>query len=187
MRKVSLLAVVMLFSATLAFGQMGEIGSYADAAGLDCNVTDGAPGLLPIFIVHTDHPGATASQFAAPIQLCQVGSSWLSDTAVFAVTIGNSQTGVAIGYGTCQFSPTHVLTVQYFATGITALCCAYSVIPDPAVPSGMVEVVDCAAQLIFATGRTNTINGTVAQCDCADAPLPVEETTWGAVKSLYTD
>jgi len=186
MKKVILLSTVMLLGATLAFGQVGGvIGSYADPGGLNCNVTDAAPGLLPIFIVHTLSPGATAAQFAAPIQLCQVGSLWLSDTGVFAVTIGNSQGGVAIGYGTCQVSPTHILTINYFVNGITALCCAYSVIPDPNVVSMQVEVVDCAGNLLTATGRTNTINGTVAQCDCN--VVPVEESTWGKVKSLYVD
>ena len=185
MRKVVLLTMVMLFSATLAFGQAGQIGSYADPGGTNCNVTDGVPGLLPVFIVHTLSPGATAAQFAAPIQLCQTGALWLSDTGVFAVTIGNSQTGVAIGYGTCQVSPTHVLTINYFVNGITALCCAYSVIPDPNVVSGQVEVVDCIGNLLVATGRTNTINGTQAQCDCNF--VPVEESTWGQVKSLYVD
>lgn len=186
MSKMILLTVAMVFCASLSFGQAGIIGTYADPSGVECNVVDATPGLLPIFVVHTLSPGATAAQFSAVVPLCMIGALWLSDTPVFAVTIGNSQTGVAIGYGTCQVSPIHILTINAFVNGISALCCAYSVGPDPAVPSGQVEVVDCFSNLGFAFGRTNTVNGTFAQCPC-DLPVPVEERTWGAVKATYAE
>ncbi|MFQ5510369.1 MAG: hypothetical protein ACE5EO_00840 [Candidatus Krumholzibacteriia bacterium] len=185
MKKVILLTTVMLFGASLAFGQAGVIGTYGDPGAADCNVVDAAPGLLSIFVVHTLSPGASASQFRAQTPLCMstTGAVYLSDTAVYAVTVGNSQTGVAIGYGTCVASPNHVLTINYFASGSTPLCCAFVVDADPNVPSGEVEVVDCANNLLIGAGRTNTVNGTPQNCDCN--LIPVEESTWGQVKSLY--
>jgi len=183
MKKALLLTLVLMVSASMAFAQGGSVGIFADAGGTDCNLADVLPGLTPYYVVHVYHAGATASQFSAPIPTCMVAAIWLSDTAVFGVTIGNSQTGVAIGYGTCQVAPTHVLTINYFVQGLTPACCRYPVLPDPNVPSGKIEVTDCGFNPLFATGGMGIINpdGT---CNCN---VPTEDTTWGKVKSLYTN
>ena len=73
---------------------------------------------------------------------------YLSDTAVFPVTIGSSQTGVAIGYGACLAAPIHILSINVFCQGLTPPCCYYSVLPDPQTLSGQIEVVDCANNLL---------------------------------------
>ncbi|MFQ5511089.1 MAG: hypothetical protein ACE5EO_04505, partial [Candidatus Krumholzibacteriia bacterium] len=164
-------------------GNAGVIGLFADPAGADCNLQDAAPGLLPVYVVHTLTPGATASQFAAPIPACWTGAVYLSDTGVWPIAIGNSQTGVAIGYGTCLASPIHILTINYFVQGGGALCCPYDVLPDPRAPSGQIEVVDCSNLLGIGTGREAVINPS-GGCLCGTA-LPVEETTWGRVKAIY--
>ncbi|UCH84511.1 MAG: hypothetical protein JSW50_02120 [Candidatus Latescibacterota bacterium] len=182
MKKALLLTLVLVVSASMAFAQAGSVGLFADPGGVNCNVTD-IPGLLPIFAVHVYHAGATACQFSAPVPACMIAAIWLSDTAVFPVTVGNSQTGVAIGYGLCQGAPTHVLTINVFAQGLSAPCCVYPVLPDPNVPSGQVEVVDCNNSLLQATGGVAIINST-PNCNC---DVPTEDTTWGKVKSLYTN
>ena len=183
MKKALLLTLVLMVSATKAFAQGGSVGMFADMGGTDCNLTDAAPGLASYFAVHVYHAGATACQFSAPMPACMIGATYLSDTAVFGVTIGNSQTGVAIGYGTCQGAPTHVLTINYFAGGATTACCRYPVLPDPNVVSGLIEVVDCTNALISATGGMGIINPDQT-CFC---DVPVEDSTWGQVKALYTN
>ncbi|UCG53142.1 MAG: hypothetical protein JSW58_06210, partial [Candidatus Latescibacterota bacterium] len=97
------------------------------------------------------------------------------------VTIGNSQTGVSIGYGGCVGAPTNVLDISLFCQGLTGTCCYYTVIPDDDAPSGEIEVVDCSNALLYATGGTGIINSN-ATCFC---DVPAEESTWGKIKVLY--
>jgi hypothetical protein len=162
-------------------GSPGVITLSDTPDGGGCEVFDNAPGLLSIYVVHVFSSGATACQFWAPMPSCMTGAVWLSDTAQFPVVIGNSQTGVAVGYGACVQSPNLVLTINYFAVGTTQNCCYYEVQPDPHVPSGQIEVVDCASNLVFAPGGGIIVNPDQS-CYCA---IRVEETTWGRVKSIY--
>lgn len=183
MKKALLLTLVLMLAASMAFAQGGSIGVFSDAGGSSCNLTDAAPGLLSFYVVHVLTPGATASQFSAPMPACMLGASYLSDTGIFPVTIGSSQTGVAIGYGACLAAPIHCLTINYFGGGLTTPCCYYGVYPDPNLTSGNIEVVDCTENLITATGGVGIINpdGT-CQCD-----VPTQDTTWGKVKSIFAE
>ena len=185
MKKVLLLTVVLMLSATMAFAQAGRIGLFADPSGAveSCAISDAAPGLLSIYVVHIATTGATASQFEAPMPACMVGASYLSDGAPFAVTIGNSQTGVAIGYGACLSEPIHCLTINVFAGGTSTPCCIYEVIGDDDTASGQIEVVDCDENLIYGIGQSGVINATAA-CACVDI-VADQESSWGKIKSLF--
>ena len=192
MKKVILLTTVMLLGASLAFGgDEGFLATYNDPGGLDCNVIDAAPGLLSVYVVQT-HGRATAVQFLADTPLCMstTGAVFLSDTKPFPVTVGSSQDGVAVAFGACLGpDAVHVLTVTYFAAGTTSLCCAFPITADPTVPSGEIIVTDCAFLDIFGVGVAHTVNGTPENCACTppSPPVPVEESTWGKVKSLYVE
>jgi hypothetical protein len=141
---------------------------------------DYIPGILNIYVVHVWHSGVTAVDFSAPSPPCNL-AIYLADVPIWPITLGNSQTGVVVGLGSCYPAPTHVLTMQFFAQGLTPPCCKYKVLPDPAVPSGQIEVIDCTANLLFATGGTAIINpGPDCGCD-----VPVQETTWGKLKAMY--
>jgi hypothetical protein len=187
MKKTLLITLVIMLSASMAFAQAGRIGLFGDATGAveSCGITDGTAGLLPIYVVHVETAGATACQFRAPAPACLLasGASWLSDAPVFAVNIGDSQNGIAIGYGACLTAPIHVLTIQFFASGTTAPCCVYEVIPDDDVLSGEVEVVDCEGTIIFGVGQSGVINPD-ATCACVDI-VPVQDSSWGKIKSLF--
>ena len=100
MKRMALISLIIVSVAGLAFAQGGFIGIFGDAAGTDCNLWDKGPGLCLYYVFHMMAPGVTASQWSAPAPSC-FPSIWLSDTAMFPVTIGSSQTGVAIGYGAC--------------------------------------------------------------------------------------
>jgi hypothetical protein len=188
MKTLLLTAFVIAASASLALAQMGGgIGLNSDTQGIDCNLFDVAPGLVTIYAVHEALPGsitaATASQFAATNPACLL-ATYLSDTAVFPVTIGNSQSGVAIGYGQCLALPLTVLWINYFAAGATPPCCEHTVTADPSAPSGQVEVVDCAGILLTAVGLCAIWNPDPT-CPCE--ATPVEETTWGHIKAVYSE
>jgi hypothetical protein len=65
---------------------------------------------------------------------------------------------------------------------MTAPCCRYYITAGTAV-SGKIEMVDCAENLLYPTGGQGIVNGNPL-CPCN---VPAEDTTWGKVKSLYTE
>jgi hypothetical protein len=75
------------------------------------------------------------------------------------------------------------MTIEYFIQGLTGPCCRYPVLPDPRLPSGKIEARDCVQNVMYPTGGRGIINPN-ATCQCT-FPVPVEETTWGQIKSLY--
>ena len=58
------------------------------------------------------------------------GVTYLGESSPFGVVIGNSQTGVSIGYGACLSGTIQLLTVRFFGQGLTEPCCVYPVGPD---------------------------------------------------------
>jgi hypothetical protein len=204
MKALLLTFLCLAFAAGSAWGQAGAIGIYGDNAGTNCNLNDKYTGLQQYYVVHTNTLGATACQFSAPKPWCLL-ATYLSDAPIFPVTIGNSQTGVSVGYGACRSGFIHVLTLQFFTQGLSPNCCCYFVQPDPLVPSRRIEVVDCAFQIVYANGGWGYINA-LPRCvcdlcatgayspecgggweDCLNPPVPVRESTWGAVKHVYSE
>ncbi|UCH83319.1 MAG: hypothetical protein JSW50_12775 [Candidatus Latescibacterota bacterium] len=182
MKTLLLSSLIVMLCANLAFGQAGSIGLFADPGATVCDVIDMPGILIPIYVVHLWSPGATAAQYkVAPFN--GAAMLWLSDTTIYPVNIGNSQTGIATGFGVCVPSPNHILTINYFGQGLSASCSHYQVVPDPlAVPSGIL-VVDCADNILIATGGDVVVNPT-STCYC---DVPVEKSTWGKIKELYTN
>lgn len=164
MKKILLLMLMMVFSSSLAFGQPDVIGLYSDATGSGCNVVDSGSGFVEFYVIHNAPSGALVSQWSAPKPVCMAGATYLTDVTSYAV-IGNSQTGVMLGYSVCLTGPNHVMTIRYFGTGGSLACCNYPVLPDPAAVSGQIEVVDCSVVVGYATGSKATVNGNVS-CPC---------------------
>jgi hypothetical protein len=170
---------------TLTWSVGGIVGLYADPQGTNCNIVHSGPGLLPVYVVHSYTDGATAMQFAAPKPACWTNATYLSDTDPYPVTIGNSQTGKAVPYGTCLSGSIQATTINYFVQDPPGEpCCIYPVLPDPNVPSGQIEMVHCDNTLGFALGGYAVIHPD-ASCMCARGTVSAEETTWGRIKSLY--
>lgn len=168
--------------AAVAYGQAGVIMISSDPAGTSCNLVDRTPGVSSYYVVHTETSGAVASEFSAAAPAC-FSASWLSDTAVFPVTLGDSQRGVSIAYGRCRSAPIHVLTMTFFCQGLTGTCCAYRALPHPNNESGEIEVSDCSFNALNAAGGKAVINGTPG-CPCGSGS---EASTWGKMKTLYED
>ncbi|UCH83869.1 MAG: BACON domain-containing protein, partial [Candidatus Latescibacterota bacterium] len=176
-------SVVVTFIPIWATG--GIVGLYADPAGTDCNFYYSGAGLVSVYVVHTYTDGATALQFSAPIPDCWTNAVFLSDTDVYPVTIGSSQTGKALGYGVCISPMVQATTINYFVQGPPQqTCCIYPVLPDPNVPSGQIEMVDCNNTIRYAVGGYAVLYPD-ASCMCERGNVKVEESTWGRVKALY--
>lgn len=203
MRKLLILLCFIVFGVSSAFGQNGAIGIFGDPQGMTPCMSDVGPGTRYFYILHLYSIGATGSQFAAPEPWCLRGQH-LANIPVFPVVLGDPEYGVTIGYGTCKTGSFLILTMLYQMTGVTPNCCCWSVIPDPNVSSGQIEISDCDFNLSYGTGGLAIINSTVdCQCfacmspACLEAfyaqktgcllPTPSDESTWGRVKALYTD
>jgi hypothetical protein len=180
MKRVVFLTVAALMAASMVFAQGGSIGMFADAAGTNCNLPDAVPGLTVYYVVHVNTPGATACEFFAPKPTC-VLATYLSDASVFPVTVGTSQTGVSIGYGMCLAGPINVLKLNFFTMGTTGPCCYFPILPHPV--NGGPWMVDCANTQRPATGGKGIVHA-MPTCQCN---VPAEDTTWGQVKSLYSE
>jgi hypothetical protein len=175
-----LTSIVFLVSTLSAHAQGGVIVLSSDPSGANCNLTDKTAGICSYYVVHADASGVTAAAFSAPAPSC-FSATWLSDTPEYPVTLGDTQTGVSVGYGSCLASPVHILTINFFSQGMTGECCDYLILPHPDGTSGEIEAVDCAENLLFASGGRAVINAN-AGCPCGYA---AEASTWGKVKTLY--
>ena len=159
----------------------GRLGVYADVNGIQCNITDDEVGLLSLYVVQTATTGASGAAFSAPLPACMTGAAWIGDTKPFGVSLGDSQTGLSVGYGACMTGPIHVATINLFASGTSASCCALTVVAHPSWED--IHTLDCDSNLRFGQGLTSFVNGD-ATCSCMSLAR-VEETTWGKVKAMY--
>ena len=201
--KALLVAFLPLALAAGSVGaQAGAIGVFGDPRGASCELYDRTPGLTSFYIVHVLTPGAMGSQYSAPKPACLM-ATWLSDTNMFPVTIGNSQVGMSVAYGSCRVGPIHVQTMNYFGTGTTPACCRYGACPHVNSLAGLIEVIDCDENLVYGWAYEGIVNSTpfcgcyaCASPACVEAlhrtssncyAVSVEDATWGRVKSAYSE
>jgi hypothetical protein len=171
--------MILAFGGGMALAQNGYIGIFADPVGYNDNLP-GTPGLANYYFVHVNAVGATASQWAAPAPTC-VTAVRLADLPVFSVNLGNTSAGITIGYGTCNTRTFHIITTLYQLIA-AADCCFWSVVAEPNLPSGKIQIPDCGFGMSYRTGGHGVIKRTSA-CPY----VPTERTTSGQVKALYTE
>ncbi len=185
-----LIAVAVIVSAGSAYAQSGYITVFADPGGQSCEVYDVSGPLTIYHVVHVLTPGATRSRFSIPLPPCHTGT-YVADIPSFAATFGNSQTGVDVHYGQCLGVSIHVLEIWVNTFGTTPDCCCWRTLPDPGAPSGKIEVEDCSSftYLVEPVGRwVNPVGcGGIHACNCLGGTVPIDESTWGRVKSLYVE
>jgi hypothetical protein len=189
MRKVVPITLVLSLIAVSSFAQVETIGVCADTGGWVCSLKDMPPeGLIQYYVVHASFAGATVVEYRAKLPYCmtKTGAYWLSDVNPW-LWIGTSQTGVQIGYGVCKAGVILVQTINVYKMGLTEPCCPWIVDADPSYAGGEIVGTDCNFNLIYPTGRPAIVNAN-AGCDCNHPTgiLPTD-TTWGKVKSLYTE
>ena len=184
MKKILLLAVVMLGVSSVAFGQYdpGAVNVYSDQSQSSCNFTDA--GFMTVYFFHTHTDGATASQFKLELPASGVYNHF-GDLWQFQTVIGSSISGVSVAYMVCQGQNNDIyLGSATFGTVTPAgVCEMLSIIPDPGAPSGLVEIIDCTAtKYTIPVGGVGRVNSD-GSCQCEI--VPVQETTWGGIKALY--
>jgi hypothetical protein len=200
MKKVLLLALGIVFSASLAFGQAGYIGLFSDALHTSCNMTiTDLGGTKRIYVFHMMAAGTTACMFGIqstgftgdPDTECEM----VGITNYFTLVIGDpffeapydtDNAGVAFSYGSCVTTGAIQLSrITFSCIGevVPPPCSKFEAVAAPDAPSGTIEVVDCADGKLVGNGSLMYVNpdGT---CICGEV-VPVQDSSWGKIKSLY--
>ena len=181
MSKLLLFTCALMLGACMASAQIhnGSIAIFADNSTFNPSYCLSAtPGPLYVYFLHINSHGAIGSQWAAPAPPC-LSAVHVADLPVFAVTIGNTASGVIISYATCKTGWFHIMTVLYEVASV-GTCCHWSVIPDPSLPSGRIEIPDCDYNMTYGTGGQGIFDTNPTCCS-----TPTDETTWGKVKAVY--
>lgn len=184
MRRVLPLVLVILLGATVAFAGVGRVGVYGDNTGANCAITQpGAGNIFYVYLVHVETDGVTGAQFYAPKPAC-LNASWIADVNAYPVVLGDTQTGYAVGYGSCKTGEFLICSLLYTSLGTSPNCCVYYVLPDPRLgPSANYEFSNCLFETIIGAGKAGVVNQT-GECSCA--AIPTEESNWGKIKALYS-
>jgi hypothetical protein len=188
MRSVLLLILVLALSAGVASAQVnpaaGRIGIFGDATASSCVFTTSETSTFNVYVVHVENSlGIGGVEFWAPKPDC-LNAEWLADINIFGFVLGNTQTGYTTGYGICATGTTHVCTMRFLGNGPTSECCVYYVYDHPAQPSPYYEFSDCNLNLVYGGAKAGMANPN-SSCTCES--IPVQDTSWGAIKALYSD
>jgi len=186
MKRIVIFGLLQLFSASLALAswdlEAGDIGIFADNAGTTCNLS-GAPGLLNVYFLCVGAIDATSSEWAAPHPAC-LTAEHISDSSPQPIFLGDTETGISVGYGTCKTGTFLIMMATYNVLTPATVCCYWPVGPDPRFSgSGKIETSDCGFMMHFPPGGQAVVNAT-SGCTCS---VPVEDTSWGRVKALYAE
>ena len=188
MKKVLLLTLVVVMCASLAYAQGGWIQLAADPGGVNCTFTNASGSFNFVYAIHQASPGTTLSRYKVlpsnPAQFIWVFDNFLPNSA-----IGSSPLGVAVAYGSCKASPWPIGSSGYTMLDFGG-CVSLTVVPDPASTSGTIESIDCTlpVPLKFVAGGsvlTFNANGAYPCNPACGQVIPVRDTSWGRVKSLY--
>ena len=192
------ISLLCLMCANLAYAQGGWIQLAGDPGGLTCQISNATGSFNLVYQIHQSSPGTTLSRYAlAPSN--PAAFVWVFDNYLPNAALGSAPTGVAIAYGGCKASPWMIGFSGY--TMLASTQCEYlDVVPDPASTSGTIESIDCTlpVPLKFLAGcdiLTFNPNGAYTcnppcgrfgpgSFDCGQT-VPIRDTSWGRVKSLY--
>ena len=175
----------------------GTVGVYADAVGSYCQIRD-IPGTRTLYVIQKLTIGSISARFRIEL------SSGFTGTLVgfhspFSAVAGDPLTDVTVTYdNTCLTGSIEILSLQFLLIGTSQECSWVRVAAHPGSVDGQIDTYNCA--LARAPAEWGGIH---VQSDplrwCPDAgnpefmfycrpytpPLPVEPSTWGAVKALY--
>lgn len=196
MKTVLTIALLVLTTVVApAIAQTGGIvGVYSDDGSYaDCNLVAAANVPLSVYVVHqlTD---ANGSQFRLTDD--GTGLTRTGYTSNHALTVGDPFVETTVTYdgsGCPHATPVLIGTISYVNTGTVVDCSTIRVLKAPSVDR--IIALGCDGVLRDAEGGELYINGDET-CPCFSdptpyppypPPLPTAESTWGAIKSLYTE
>ena len=178
MKKSLLIALTLLCISSLVMAQPGNLGVFADPAGLSCTL--GMTTTL-VYVVHFNTAAATACQFAleAPAGLTHLATI----AGGTNLLLGNALTGAGVSYGMCRQGPIYVAMVMY-SGAVTTPCDLISVVADPSANPPGIYMADCSTPNPVAFEITTSGSAVFSDGSC-DCNVPTEDTSWGQIKALY--
>jgi hypothetical protein len=169
MRYVLLMVALLLMTPNLAAAD--HISVYSDATGSSCSLAAGFN--TSAAVIHKFTTGTTGSMFRLQFP---AGSTFFAFTTAFPI-IGSIQSDASINYGQCLSGSVVVGTIVAILAGPGV------VMVQPANGYSDVRVWDCALVDRAATcgGAYVGVSGYCPSCQT----IATDQSTWGAVKSLY--
>jgi len=189
---VLLSAAVVLCAATTSYAQSPRVGLYSDATASGCSGPDSSPGFFQVFVVIQNIEEVTGVIFrVVPSQdFTAVLVGELCPLPPFPFVDGDALSGLAMAFGNCYTSPVKVYTLTFQRFGTSGTCAHLALAPHPSPHYETITLIDChpnnPASVVIPQSSTDMFilnpNGSCGSCGF---PVPVEHTTWGAVKALY--
>jgi hypothetical protein len=185
--------IIVAGLAGIAHAQYTIEASAIDDA-YDCQLMS-VPGIRTVYVRESFNFGSTAARFKLGLE---PGSTWtyVSETHPFPSTLGNTQTGISVCYGSCLVGNILIASVTYMSYGTDQNCSKVLIQPHPDAET--VEIMKCDGNPNAAYSRDLYIETSAGFCGCPDAhlipgiakhfgctPVATENSTWGAIKALY--
>ncbi len=146
----------------------------------DCNLELVNDISWALNIVHQSQSGATGSEFRLEFNWGTGSGTILTGSSPYASPPFSWFSGQAFDYGSCLTGDFFV--AQIIIVGATNVPCEAFLHVREAGGNSTVITTDCNGTQTTAIGGTLTIDGD-ASCPCGT--VPVEQSTWGRIKSLF--
>jgi hypothetical protein len=176
-------------------GQPGEIVLYMDTYGngnWQCWYDDAyyTTMLRTVYVMHEGTAGATGSRFRLEGSR-YLGFAYGLAMSAYTVTGRGDLEGLTVEYGACLEGNILIAEVIYSTFFGSTPCSFITPVAHAEVQSGEIEVTLCDGTVAAAGARPLTVNPRDwfdYQCVpwCATS-IPVEPTTWGRIKALYSE
>jgi hypothetical protein len=164
MRTLCIFALLISATNSVALGQGAGLMISEDSYGTDCAVNDRVTSVITLYAVYVYGPPINEISFQLPIPQC-ASLAYLGESSQFANVIGTAQTGVTVGFGTCESPHVTVLQLTFLGSGLSQDCCLVIPLGHPNATSGKIEAKDCSGNTLLVGGHPGLINP-VLGCEC---------------------
>ncbi len=162
-----------------------------------CAMHDNSVGMRTVHVIHLPNPGTVASRFKL-VSDPGVTLTYVSETNHVGVTLGNTQDGITVCYGSCLAGADLLVSVSYMAFGTSENCSQIRIVPHPSAET--VDAIRCDNTPIGSYISDLYVTAVFGDCGCPPIhsfpgspesfsceSTPARSTTWGAIKALYAN
>jgi len=190
MKRLTMVALILIALTTGAFAHQGSIGLYVDTAANDCDMTFVPYGGVPITIMYfrsdAGPDGITAAEFRIEVPAGLIVISSFAPSPEVSVTLGDIATGIATSFTGCAGTG-----VDYTLIG------TMSVLPLVDAPmqlkvlaSGAIAAPPYEPRVSMCDDPARTIVGVLGgwfTSPDGTCNVGTESKSWGAIKEMYKD
>lgn len=184
--RIILLTLLILFFAGYAHSQVPAfVGLYTGETSGDCWI-DADTGVVDVYVRFDFLNEFTQVSFRIEnnTTLTRLGE----ECPAGATCSGDPETGITISMPCTDATAGLVLLkVTYVGSGDSPACSSLRILPVDEGTGEWLPFVDCQSSVAYADGGWLLINPDgSAGCTGCDLAIPVEDTTWGRIKQLYS-